>query len=69
MSLTSDALPVAEADEYDRSLLWLHPFIAVITSVDPDHLDVYGDETAMHKTYQDFVKQVEGYLITKSQVI
>lgn len=60
---------VAEADEYDRSLLWLHPFIAVITSVDPDHLDVYGDETAMHKTYQDFVKQVEGYLITKSQVI
>ena len=60
---------VAEADEYDRSLLWLHPFIAVITSVDPDHLDVYGDETAVHKTYQDFVKQVEGYLITKSQVI
>ncbi|HET6990682.1 MAG TPA: UDP-N-acetylmuramate--L-alanine ligase [Bacteroidia bacterium] len=60
---------VAEADEYDRSFLWLHPFIAIITSVDADHLDIYGDEKAMHTTYRDFVKQVIGKLITKPQVL
>jgi UDP-N-acetylmuramate--alanine ligase len=37
-------LTVVEADEYDRSFLTLHPEIAVITSVDADHLDIYGDE-------------------------
>src|SRR5690606_40126656 len=35
---------VVEADEYDRSFLTLHPNIAVVTSADPDHLDIYGDE-------------------------
>ena len=33
---------VIEADEYDRSFHWLHPYISVITSTDPDHLDIYG---------------------------
>jgi UDP-N-acetylmuramate--alanine ligase len=60
---------VAEADEYDRSFLWLHPFIAIVTSVDADHLDIYGDEKAMHSTYRDFVKQVSDKLITKPQVV
>ena len=32
---------VIEADEYDRSFHWLHPYMALITSVDPDHLDIY----------------------------
>lgn len=35
---------VVEADEFDRSFLKLHPFIAGITSMDADHLDIYGDE-------------------------
>ena len=60
---------VAEADEYDRSFLWLHPSIAIITSVDADHLDIYGDENAMHNSYRDFVKQVVDKVITKPQVI
>ena len=37
---------VVEADEYDRSFLTLHPDIAVITSMDADHLDIYGDAEA-----------------------
>jgi UDP-N-acetylmuramate--alanine ligase len=60
---------VAEADEYDRSFLWLHPSIAIITSVDADHLDIYGDENAMKDTYRDFVMQVKDRLITKDSVL
>jgi UDP-N-acetylmuramate--alanine ligase len=60
---------VAEADEYDRSFLWLHPSVAVVTSVDADHLDIYGDVEAMKDTYRDFVKQVNDKLITKEKVI
>lgn len=64
-----DNIVVAEADEYDRSFLWLHPSIAVITSVDADHLDIYGDIEAMKDTYRDFVKQVSDKIITKEKVI
>ncbi len=60
---------VAEADEYDRSFLWLHPSVAIVTSVDADHLDIYGDENAMKETYRDFVKQVKDKLITKTSVL
>jgi UDP-N-acetylmuramate--alanine ligase len=60
---------VAEADEYDRSFLWLHPSIAIVTSVDADHLDIYGNENAMKDTYRDFVKQVHDRLITKEVVL
>jgi UDP-N-acetylmuramate--alanine ligase len=60
---------VAEADEYDRSFLWLHPSIAIVTSVDADHLDIYGNESAMKDTYRDFVKQVHDRLITKEVVL
>lgn len=45
-----NAIVVVEADEYDRSFLTLHPYITVITSVDADHLDIYGDKNAMHLT-------------------
>ena len=50
---------VVEADEYDRSFLTLHPYITVITSVDADHLDIYGDLNAMHQTYTQFASQVQ----------
>jgi UDP-N-acetylmuramate--alanine ligase len=59
---------VAEADEYDRSFLWLHPSIAVVTSVDADHLDIYGDNEAMLDTYRQFVKQVGKTIVTKKSV-
>jgi UDP-N-acetylmuramate--alanine ligase len=61
---------VVEADEYDRSFLTLHPYITVITSVDADHLDIYGDKDAMHQTYTQFASQVQkgGFLIVKKNV-
>ncbi len=52
---------VVEADEYDKSFLQLSPFIAVITSADADHLDIYGNHDDMKKTFADFTaKIVEG---------
>jgi UDP-N-acetylmuramate--alanine ligase len=38
---------VVEADEYDRSFLTLHPDVAIVTSVDADHLDIYGDDAQL----------------------
>jgi UDP-N-acetylmuramate--alanine ligase len=52
-SATSD-LMVVEADEYDRSFLALSPTLAVITSMDADHLDIYGDPAALVQTYSEF---------------
>ncbi len=46
---------VVEADEYDRSFLKLYPDISVVTSMDPDHLDIYGTEAEMEKAYFQFV--------------
>jgi UDP-N-acetylmuramate--alanine ligase len=50
---------VVEADEYDRSFLRLFPNVAVITSMDPDHLDIYGDAKEMVKCYNLFAQQVK----------
>jgi UDP-N-acetylmuramate--alanine ligase len=49
---------IVEADEYDRSFLQLFPNYAVITSTDPDHLDIYGEASELLKTYQSFSNQV-----------
>ncbi len=49
---------VVEADEYDRSFLTLVPNVALVTSTDADHLDVYGDSDSMDKSFQDFVNKV-----------
>lgn len=64
----SSELIVVEADEYDRSFLTLYPEIAVITSVDADHLDIYGDEKYMLESYELFAKQVSSTLILKLPV-
>lgn len=50
---------VVEADEYDRSFLQLHPYMAVITATDPDHLDIYGDHKHMLEAYLQFANQTE----------
>ena len=49
---------VLEADEFDRSFLHLHPSLAVVTSMDPDHLDVYGDAEHMRESFHQFMGQV-----------
>ncbi len=57
---------VAEADEFDRSFLQLFPEIAVITSMDADHLDIYSDISNMHEAFKAFASQVSGTVITKT---
>ena len=56
---------VAEADEFDRSFLQLFPEAAVITAMDPDHLDIYGTVEAYQQAFRDFAKQVSRYLVLK----
>ena len=56
---------VVEADEFDRSFLQLFPEIAVITSMDADHLDIYGDEAHIREAFKAFASQVSGTVIAK----
>lgn len=56
---------VMEADEFDRSFLHLYPELAIITSMDADHLDIYGDQASMHQTFYDYAKQVQNTLYYK----
>ncbi|PKP44600.1 MAG: UDP-N-acetylmuramate--L-alanine ligase [Bacteroidetes bacterium HGW-Bacteroidetes-12] len=66
--LNSEAkIMVVEADEFDRSFLTLSPDIAIITSLDADHLDIYEDKATMHQAYQDFTHKIKvgGTLLTK----
>ena len=58
---------VIEADEYDRSFLQLNPDIALITSMDADHLDIYGDEASMQDAFVAFGDKVkeQGLLFSK----
>ncbi|MDP2188784.1 MAG: UDP-N-acetylmuramate--L-alanine ligase [Sphingobacteriaceae bacterium] len=54
---------VTEADEFDRSFLQLQPAYAAITSMDADHLDIYGDAASMHQAYADFAALVRRKLV------
>lgn len=60
-------ITVVEADEYDRSFHWLHPWITIITSADPDHLDVYGTPEAYRESFEHFTSLIvpDGFLIVK----
>ncbi len=49
---------VVEADEFDRSFLHLHPNIACVTSMDADHLDIYGDAAAIEDSFREFADKV-----------
>lgn len=61
---------VIEADEYDRSFHWLHPYMALITSVDPDHLDIYGTEKEYLKSFEKFTTLIQqgGALVMKHNI-
>ena len=50
---------VVEADEYDRSFLQLSPDVACITSMDADHLDIYGSDEEIKKSFNDFAKKIK----------
>lgn len=51
----NDEVMVMEADEFDRSFLHLSPYISIVTSIDADHLDIYGDEQELVKSFNEFV--------------
>lgn len=51
-------ITVVEADEFDRSFLHLHPNIACVTSMDADHLDIYGDKNAIEDSFREFADKV-----------
>jgi len=63
--ISSNDVVVAEADEFDRSFLQLYPEIAVITSMDADHLDIYGDEAHIREAFKAFASQVSGTVIAR----
>ena len=52
-------ITVVEADEFDRSFLHLHPNIACVTSMDADHLDIYGDDASIKASFREFADKVE----------
>lgn len=52
-------ITVVEADEFDRSFLHLHPNIACITSMDADHLDIYGDSASIEASFVEFADKIE----------
>ncbi|HWS60529.1 MAG TPA: UDP-N-acetylmuramate--L-alanine ligase [Flavobacterium sp.] len=50
---------VVEADEFDRSFLHLHPDIACVTSMDADHLDIYGDKSSIEDSFREFANKIK----------
>jgi UDP-N-acetylmuramate--alanine ligase len=63
--LGGDEISVVEADEFDRSFLKLSPNIACITSMDADHLDIYGEKAELEKSFMDFADKVSQTLIIR----
>ena len=59
---------VVEADEYDRSFLNLNANYAVITSIENDHLDIYGDFKSLTESFQSFANNVKDVLITDAEI-
>lgn len=62
---------VIEADEFDRSFHYLHPYMAIVTSVDPDHLDIYGDVEGYRKGFEYFTSLIQpgGALVMKKGLL
>ncbi|MEZ5024206.1 MAG: UDP-N-acetylmuramate--L-alanine ligase [Chitinophagales bacterium] len=61
--IKGDEYCIAEADEFDRSFHQLHPMGAIITSVDTDHLDVYGNYDSIKEAFKQFAAQVKDTLV------
>ena len=59
---------VVEADEFDRSFLTLHPEVGVITSMDADHLDIYGVKEQLVESFQLYASQVRGALVVHEKI-
>lgn len=70
MNEETNSIAVIEADEFDRSFLTLRPDAAVVTSIDADHLDIYGNKDALKESFALFVSKIEkkGKLFAKQGV-
>jgi UDP-N-acetylmuramate--alanine ligase len=68
--VSDQTLVVVEADEFDRSFLQLYPQIAIVTSADADHLDIYGDHESVIQSFKDYIAQINkgGALIVHESV-
>ena len=68
--INANTIAVVEADEFDRSFLRLFPQVAIVTSADADHLDIYGDHGALVQSFKDFIKQInkDGSLIIHESI-
>jgi UDP-N-acetylmuramate--alanine ligase len=62
-----DGLLVAEADEYDRSFLTLHPMGAVVTNIEADHHDTYADNEALDTAFASFLGQASEWIVTHDE--
>jgi UDP-N-acetylmuramate--alanine ligase len=68
--IKENTIVVAEADEFDRSFLKLFPQIAIVTSADADHLDIYGDHDSLIASFKDYIRQIKkgGHLIIHESI-
>jgi len=68
--LSNTSRTVVEADEFDRSFLTLFPKISALTSMDPDHLDIYGNEESIREGFLLFLKQTraDGNVVVKKEL-
>ncbi|MBQ2540843.1 MAG: UDP-N-acetylmuramate--L-alanine ligase [Paludibacteraceae bacterium] len=66
--LRDSSYVVVEADEYDRSFHHLKPYMSVITSVDPDHLDIYGTPEAYREAFSQYTSLITGALVVKKDL-
>jgi UDP-N-acetylmuramate--alanine ligase len=68
--LSNTSRTVVEADEFDRSFLTLYPKISALTSMDPDHLDIYGNEESIREGFLLFLKQTraDGNIVVKKEL-
>tara|TARA_B100000586_G_scaffold74224_1_gene52057 strand:- start:221 stop:1561 length:1341 start_codon:yes stop_codon:yes gene_type:complete len=65
---TGSKYSIVEADEYDRSFLQLKPKIGMITSIDKDHLDIYGDFKSLKETFNLFTNNISGTIFYSSEI-
>ena len=65
---TGDDYVIVEADEYDKSFLTVTPDYAVITSIESDHLDIYGDFESLNKSFELFSESVKKCLVVEEEI-
>jgi len=68
--IDNETIAVVEADEFDRSFLRLNPNVSVVTSLDPDHLDIYGNKNEMEDSFKEFINRTspEGRVVINQKV-